>query len=47
MLELVKEFYRSLYESEGSTNSERILDLMGQPVTEEMNRAMIAAWTDK
>jgi hypothetical protein len=47
MLQLAKEFYRSLYASEGSTNSEKILDLMGRPVTEEMNRALVAAWTDQ
>jgi hypothetical protein len=47
MLQLAKDFYGSLYASEGSTNSEKILDLMGRPVTEEMNRALVAAWTDQ
>jgi hypothetical protein len=47
MLQLARDFYGSLYTSEGSTNSEKILDLMGRPVTEEMNRALVASWTDQ
>jgi hypothetical protein len=47
MLQLAKEFYWSLYVSDGSTNSEKIQDLMGRPVTEEMNRALVVAWTDQ
>jgi hypothetical protein len=47
MLQLAKDFYGSLYASEGSTNSEKILDLIGRPVSEEMNRALGATWTDQ
>jgi hypothetical protein len=31
---------------EGSANAEQMLGLMGQLVTEEVNRTLMAAWTD-
>jgi hypothetical protein len=47
MCALAQSIYQSLYATEGSVNAERVLSLMGRAVTEEMNSALMAAWTDE
>jgi hypothetical protein len=40
-------FYHKLYSSEGSNNTEQILNLMGSLVSNEMNQALTAQLSDK
>jgi hypothetical protein len=47
MCALAQDFYQSLYASEGSANAEGVLDLMGCAVTDEMNSALMAPWSDE
>jgi hypothetical protein len=40
-------FYNNLYTSEGSSNGDSVLDLMNELVTEDMDRALTAEFSDK
>jgi hypothetical protein len=43
---MAQSFYQNLYTSEGSANREVILDLVTHAVTEDMNRMLIATFSD-
>jgi hypothetical protein len=47
MLEMAKQFYATLYSSEGSNNAEPVLDLIDQCVTDDMNRSLAGGFSDK
>jgi hypothetical protein len=47
MCALAQSFYQTFYATEGSVNAERVLNLMGQVVTDEMNSALLKEWTDE
>jgi DNA-directed RNA polymerase specialized sigma54-like protein len=47
MREMAQAFYHSMYSSEGSSNSASILNLINVFVTEEMNLALTAAFSDQ
>ena len=47
MSEMAMAFYRQLYSSEGSNNSDHVLNLITESVSEEMNQALTVALTDK
>jgi hypothetical protein len=40
-------FYQELYSSDGSNNSDRVLQLIKASITDDMNRALTGAISDK
>jgi hypothetical protein len=46
MLEMALAFYEQLYTSEGSSNSDRVTNLIDAYVTEDMNRGLTAGFSD-
>jgi hypothetical protein len=47
MTDLAQDFYHQLYTSEGSVNSDQILNLMSTLVTDDMNWALTTEMLDK
>jgi hypothetical protein len=46
MREMALAFYNNLYSSEGSRNSEKILDLFDTVISEDMNQKLMAPFSD-
>jgi hypothetical protein len=46
MLEMALAFYQQMYTSEGSSNSDRVTNLIEVFVTEDMNRGLTAMFSD-